>query len=195
MEGISLHKKMAYFLLWADFTLKLSLWFKTRICICSTLQKTVLRQKLLLTIAYWTENWIDLSTRSPLSVSFPLHPLKQNNTSLPPWSFHSRLGQTYTTWQSTRFPGANLQFNYTDRKDSEKTGVSVAIKIIKSNPYEQNIELFSKDWGGMALGLYQTNFESAPSLTLLIAYRICFFKKSEMKKSIWAPCEEKALGL
>lgn len=101
------------------------------------------------------ENWIDPSTKSllSLSLSFPPDPAKQNNTSPPVQSFRSRLGKTYPTWQSTRFPGANLQFNYTDRKDSEKTDVSVAIKIIKSNPYEQNVESFSRGWTGMAPGL------------------------------------------
>lgn len=66
---------------------------------------------------------------------FSSNPVKQNNTPLPVQSFHSRPGKTYTTWQSLRFPGANFQFNYTDRKDSEKTDVSVAIKIIKSNSW------------------------------------------------------------
>lgn len=75
---------------------------------------------------------------------FSSNPVKQNNTPLPVQSFHSRPGKTYTTWQSLRFPGANLQFNYTDRKDSEKTDVSVAIKIIKSSSCGQNIESFSR---------------------------------------------------
>lgn len=47
-------------------------------------------------------------------------------------------------WQSTRFPSVNLQCNYTERRKSEKTDVSVAIKIIKSNLWKKMLSHFQK---------------------------------------------------
>lgn len=43
----------------------------------------------------------------------------------------------------------------------------------------------------MVPGLYQTQFESVPNLTLLITYRICFYLKKGEKNQ----AEENSLGL
>jgi len=45
----------------------------------------------------------------------------------------------------------------------------------------------------MAPGLYQAHFESAPSLTLLTAYTICFYKKSSWRKLLFERLVKKRL--
>lgn len=81
---------------------------------------------------------------------------------------HSRLGKKHIL--PDRAPDSLVPtFNVIIQIEGnvKKNDVSVGIKIIKFNPYEQNIESFSEGWNGMSLGLYQSHFESVPSPTLV----------------------------